>query len=644
MKKFPLQFVSLIFIICLYSCINTPQSAVEIKSKPILFKIIFTKNDSIKSDAVNFLIDNIKFHKFQFGKINEAYISAINENYNDINLLQKKLERLKTLKYPPSKEVYDASILNKTFLINDINLSYETLNKVHWKNTLSDSIFFNYILPYRFDNEPINNWNWRKHFLSIYIKANGTSIFSKDLASAATDVHKWLIENRKKNFAVKFGSKDLKIPPLPLNIVDKLKVGSCKELALISGSFLRALSIPATFDFVPNYANVNSGHEWSTIIIDSTHIIPFDIENDKLGNYKKETFKLSKVYRKSFVINKISHVYNNGEFNYLPSFFNDPFIRDVTSEYIATINLKLSLKDHSAAQKTCYLSVFSCPAWTPIDFGYIKDGCANFKNIAKSGGIYLPVEISKNKTNALTYPFLLNEDGSIHYYNPDTTNRESITITRKFPTSLLSSDKYVRKMLGGVFQGSNTMDFRNPKDLYKIKDIPKDNFNIIILPKEVKYRYVRYVAPNGSNGNIAELHLFNNSSTKLLKGEVLGTNGSWANTPTKTKYAAFDNNPLTFFYAMEPDNNWVGLDLGKVTSITSLQILPRTDMNGIYENNSYELFYWDYGWKSLGKVVSRTQYLEYNNVPKNALLWIRNLTAGKEERIFTYQNDKQIWW
>ena len=38
------------------------------------------------------------------------------------------------------------------------------------------------------------------------------------------------------------------------------------------------------------------------------------------------------------------------------------------------------------------------------------------------------------------------------------------------------------------------------------------------------------------------------------------------------------------------------------------------------------------------------QYLEYDNVPDNALLLLRNLTKGKEERIFTYEDGKQVWW
>lgn len=91
---------------------------------------------------------------------------------------------------------------------------------------------------------------------------------------------------------------------------------------------------------------------------------------------------------------------------------------------------------------------------------------------------------------------------------------------------------------------------------------------------------------------------------------------------------------------------WGLLDLGRVVSVSKLVYLPRNDDNFIKEGELYELFYWDREWKSLGRQVGsrQLQYLEYDNVPDNALLLLRNLTKGKEERIFTYEDGKQVWW
>ena len=36
--------------------------------------------------------------------------------------------------------------------------------------------------------------------------------------------------------------------------------------------------------------------------------------------------------------------------------------------------------------------------------------------------------------------------------------------------------------------------------------------------------------------------------------------------------------------------------------------------------------------------------LKYDNVPAQALFRLHNRTKGSEERIFTYEGGKQIWW
>ena len=92
---------------------------------------------------------------------------------------------------------------------------------------------------------------------------------------------------------------------------------------------------------------------------------------------------------------------------------------------------------------------------------------------------------------------------------------------------------------------------------------------------------------------------------------------------------------------------WLGLDLGRAVELSKLCYLPRTDDNFIREGEEYELCYWDgEGWSSLGRQIGRraTQELVYDNVPAGALLILHNHTKGKEERIFTYENGRQVWW
>ena len=71
---------------------------------------------------------------------------------------------------------------------------------------------------------------------------------------------------------------------------------------------------------------------------------------------------------------------------------------------------------------------------------------------------------------------------------------------------------------------------------------------------------------------------------------------------------------------------------------------PEDESNLVEPGDHYELFYWHNGWVSLGQQTAAEKTLTYNNVPENALLLLRDLTKGKQERIFTYKNNQQIWW
>jgi hypothetical protein len=91
----------------------------------------------------------------------------------------------------------------------------------------------------------------------------------------------------------------------------------------------------------------------------------------------------------------------------------------------------------------------------------------------------------------------------------------------------------------------------------------------------------------------------------------------------------------------------VGLDFGTSQTISQIRYLFRNGDNRIREGDLYELFYFSKGVApiSLGQQYgNHEQVLVFDKVPKNALLWLRDLTRGKEERPFVYEEQQQIWW
>ena len=108
---------------------------------------------------------------------------------------------------------------------------------------------------------------------------------------------------------------------------------------------------------------------------------------------------------------------------------------------------------------------------------------------------------------------------------------------------------------------------------------------------------------------------------------------------------AFDGDPLTCYVSDYLKDAWIGLDLGERKEINKIRFAPRSDDNSIREGDEYELKYMSKdGWVSMGKQIAKTYYLEYPDGPDNALYLLRDLTRGREERPFTYENNNQIWW
>jgi len=199
-------------------------------------------------------------------------------------------------------------------------------------------------------------------------------------------------------------------------------------------------------------------------------------------------------------------------------------------------------------------------------------------------------------------------------------------------------------LLGGKFQVANKADFSDLLTVYTVNELPEILYNRVNLTLKKPYRYFRFIsAPGLGGGQISEIEIYSTDSVTKLSGKVIGDLHCDPGWEAKN---AFDGDPLTSYQCVWWGKGWVGLDFGKPANIAYFRYLPRNDDNFIKEGEEYELFYWEnYQWNSLGKQTGTSkQYLEYTNAPLNALFWLRNLTKGKEERIFTYENGEQVWW
>lgn len=100
------------------------------------------------------------------------------------------------------------------------------------------------------------------------------------------------------------------------------------------------------------------------------------------------------------------------------------------------------------------------------------------------------------------------------------------------------------RLVGGTFQGSNNGN--NWTTLATITTPPSNTDYTELALGTSLYRYLRYVAPANSYGNIAELEFY--SGTKLLAGTGFGSPGSYQNSGS-TFDKALDDDTSTYFDA-----------------------------------------------------------------------------------------------
>ena len=201
-------------------------------------------------------------------------------------------------------------------------------------------------------------------------------------------------------------------------------------------------------------------------------------------------------------------------------------------------------------------------------------------------------------------------------------------------------------MVGGVFEADNRADFRTPDTLHVITGRPPRLMNMVRLPDNVKaYRYVRYYGPPTRHCNISELAFFApGAEGDTLHGCVISPPGVNEGRIVNQFHNVFDGDPYTSMDYREPSGGWVGLDFGHPVRIGKIVYTPRNRDNFIRKGDCYELFYATAGgWTSLGKQVAVSDSLTYD-VPKGALLYLRDHTRGVDDRIFEMVDGKQKLW
>ena len=239
-------------------------------------------------------------------------------------------------------------------------------------------------------------------------------------------------------------------------------------------------------------------------------------------------------------------------------------------------------------------------------------------------------------------PFLLERESGEMRFFPSDREEVEVTLLHKYE---LYFEPFVRRMVDGVFEGSNDPYFNKKDTLFIIKEFPERLWNVARVNSDGAYRYVRYYGPKDSYCNISEVAFYASAADSVpLKGKIIGTPGCNGLDNSHEYTNVFDGDPYTSFDYSQPTGGWAGLDLGSPYSISKIVFTPRNRDNFIRTDDEYELFYCHGGeWTSAGRVRPHSDSLLYK-VPEGALLYLKDHTRGKDERIFEYKDGKQRFW
>lgn len=539
----------------------------------------------------------------------------------------------------------DLKHMTADYLITNIDQAFEQWQCAPWAKEYSFEEFCEWVLPYRTGYERLETW--RPAALAL-------ECGNKDSLRQLSDP--WELSLALINSTGIYYNIGMARFPLPMTFSDMttVKRGACDQMADYALKLFRAHGIPAAMDYTPVWANRRSGHVWNVLVLPDGHAreIGYNPEGEN-----RFVYKLSKIYRQRFSPLREGVLFRLGETECIPSFFRDYRMEDVTAQYDMPVSDMAVDGLPRSEHKVAWLCTFDNSNWVPVAYAAVEGKRAVFRNMARGvlpgddkpiayihdgkGIVYLPAWYENRRAIPAAAPRILREDGTITVLTIDTIHRQTLTINRKYPKHP-HFDEYEKGMIGGRFEGANQSNFSDAVTLLTIERqqaYPMERLTVFNREVAQQYRYVRYVSPSGSWGNVAEVEFW--GPENRLNGKVLGNAGK---VTARGPAAVFDGNLESFYYAKDTTGFWVGLDLGKPQRIAKIAFSARTDDNEIRIGDTYQLYYWHDGWQALPPVVAVDHRVVWDDVPSNTLYLLRNLSRGVEQRPFTYEDSVQYWW
>ena len=566
-------------------------------------------DDPTKLEATEWLIANMPGHSMTWGESIQAFADSVlcrrlsqdrgNQLWDSLKQVSNNYIKLK-----------DVETLSAEFIIDNIDKAFSAWEKSPWKKEVSFDLFKKYVLPYRADNELLRI-GWRDSLIATYEYVVHNAKTAREAFEKLRNKINSAQRNGKYNFPYVMDAVSLR----------NHYSGVCLERCVYLTAVCRAFGLPVVIDNCGRWANYSDNtHTWVALVLeDGTYTV---VDNDSIskkynridssvfalnqsmpkdypytGEFKK---RLVKVWRQTFEINPI---------DYVPEFDNNsvrlfsPWIVDVSEEY--GLNNSVEITPEISVNDVWLCSHSLSHGWIPQAHAKVKNSIAKFEHISDSV-MLMPMGIYGGDKVAVGLPFYIT-NGHKNEIKPDTTKLISATFTRKYPMHAGWLNRYYQ-IPSTRLEGSNDSLFQRTDTLYTITDIPVFH-NTATIHSLKPYRYIRVIADLPSYANMDRLDIYD------ISGNLVSSEKKWI------------------------------IDLCTPLRIGRIDYFPWNDGNFIVPGHEYELVYWNGSkWQSIGHKRSDSYNLSFDDIPTGSLLLLHDHTDGKEERPFTIENNKQIWW
>lgn len=524
----------------------------------------------------------------------------------------------------PRNKVMDLKTLSADFLLQNISDFQHVSNLRSWNKNFERKELYETLLPYRIGDEPVTEWR------DAYRKALDSISPEIDKATTSVEAARYI---SKAVGEIRYNIQ-LNIPHRSALALLDSPVGYCREECDRTLHAMRAFGIPGAIDAILVSPDNGTSHQWTVVLDNVDHIFRM-FDNGKYPPTRDSLHydgrRKGKVYRNMFMPDR-DKLAKYRRMHDAPYELMNPRLKDVTAEYFGHNEAKVKVNVKSG---TVFLGIFTPQGYKPIDMAIkVKRGIAIFQDI-EPDLIYFPIIRNGSEYRTCGNPFMLESNGNVHDFIPDSYRKETVAMKRKMPFWL----HLIRGMSSVV--GIKTQTGSTPAgpwdDVDSITSVPSHNFYRIPVNLNKKNRYIRLLTSPMHDARIGEVLVSVDSLASQCVPLSLITD-----TPSEKKNKLVDRDILSWTL-IDKDSVDLVFRINSDEYVSSIFIIPQNDDNYVVPGEEYELFYFDRDeWKSLGKKTAEGFDITYD-VPANAVLWLRNLSKGKEEQIFICRDGRQLF-